>query len=1006
MATPERLATMFAALSASNEAILRSSDERDLHQRVCDAAVRYGKCLGTAIFVNDEETSWFRLSAAAGPFVNLIAQLRFSSNPTAVHGQGLGAEAFRTGQPRYSNDIASDPRTQPWRALASKAGLKAAAAMPLFRSGLPYGLMYFFFADESGPIDDDLIRLMTSMAENVSFGSEMFGREEQKVRLTQMFAALSATNEAILHATSRSELFQLVCDAAMTGAKFSCTAILLADPDKTFMRAVASSGPQANFVRTLQLAVTGDHSDGIGATAYRTAQACFTNDLRKDAGTAPCCDDLGNIQAGAALPLLRDGNAAGILLFLSGERDTFNPRLMNLLRRLAENVSFAMQMLERDENRRAAEHANERLTRMLAALSSTNEALMRAKTRSELYERVCDAAVLGGYFTSATIALAKPQDDYLDIGAAAGPDRERAKGFLLSVNANKPEGSGLSGLAFRSRQPCVSNDYLSDTGLSHFFDAVREGGSRSGAAFPLLKGDEPIGVLLFLSSELDAFTEELIRLLQRLAENVSFALENFDRAEEKARADERIQYLATHDGLTGLPNRSMFTQLLGASIQTARRYHKKLALLFIDLDRFKVINDTLGHADGDALLIEIATRLQRTLRTSDVVARLGGDEFVVILPEAASEVEIGAVARKLLSVTMKPMLLSGQECRVTASIGIATYPENGKDEQTLIKNADMAMYLAKEEGKNDIRFFSNAIQTQSIERLMLETNLRNALERNEFTLYYQPKVDLKSGCITGVEALLRWMQPDLGMLPPNQFIPLAEETGLIVPIGRWVIKTACEQHMAWLREGLPPVSMAINLSPRQFQHDLLLQDIDDILAATGMNPEFLELEVTESMVMQNVDRAIELLTAIKKRGIRLAMDDFGTGYSSMSLVKRFPIDTLKIDRSFIRELPEDKDDKAIADAIIGLGKALGLKIVAEGVETGGQQKFLRDHACDEMQGYLFSRPVPPEAIPMLFDLPSVTSPSLQPEAAKAPLLECQSAGRVCLSFQREGPAVL
>lgn len=450
---------------------------------------------------------------------------------------------------------------------------------------------------------------------------------------------------------------------------------------------------------------------------------------------------------------------------------------------------------------------------------------------------------------------------------------------------------------------------------------------------------------------------------------------------ERRRSEARIKYLATHDGLTDLPNRAMFAELLNGSIESARRYGRKLALLFIDLDRFKVINDTLGHADGDTLLLEMANRLRQTLRASDVVARLGGDEFVVMLPELADEQEVAVVARKLLSAVMRPVTLRGHECRVTASIGVALYPENGTDEETLIKSADMAMYLAKEEGKNDFRFFSNDMKSQSIERLMLETNLRKALERDEFVLQYQPKIDLRTGQITGVEALLRWNQPDIGMLPPNQFIPLAEETGLIVPIGRWVLKTACEQHMAWQRDGLPPVCMAINLSPRQFQHEQLLRDIDDTLSTTGMPPQLLELEITESMVMLNVERAIGLLTEIKKRGVRLSMDDFGTGYSSMALIKRFPIDTLKIDRSFIRDLPENTDDKAIADAIIGLGKALRLTIVAEGVETTEQEAFLRDHACDEMQGYLFSRPVSAENISALLRLPTVASPNLQPHGA-------------------------
>ena len=985
MAPQQKLARMFAALTATNEAILRSASEQDLCQRVCDAAVQNGRFLGTAIFFTEEDTSWFRLAASAGPFVHLIEQLRFSSDPSTPQGQGLGSEAFRTCKPCISNDVLSDPRTQPWKGLAVKAGLRAVAAIPLLRDNAPIGLMYFFFADGACELDEDFTRLMSSMAENVSFGTEMFRRDEQRNRLARMLAALSATNEAIMRASTRDELFQLVCDAAISGERFTAAAICLAEADSDFMRIVASSGPDADFARTLRLAVTAERPEGRGmaGTAFRTGQPSFTNDMRNDERTKHWHDSASSTKSGGGIPLLRHGKAVGVLIFLSSETGAFTPRLIELLQRLAENVSFAMDMLERDESRRAAEREQDRLTRMFVALCSTNEAIMRATTRSELLHRVCEAAVLGGTFTSTTIALARPGREFLDIVASAGPDRERARTVRLSVDGSRPEGSGLSGRAFRSQQPCISNDYLGDARTAHFYDTIRASGSRSGAALPLLRRGEAVGVLLFFSTELGAFTPELVELLQRLADNVSFGLEHFDRAEEKAKAEDHIRYLATHDGLTDLPNRAMFNQLLNASIETARRYAKRLALLFIDLDRFKIINDTLGHADGDALLIEIATRLRQSLRASDVVARLGGDEFVVILPELIDEQHANAVARMLLSAVMHPMVLRGQECRVTASIGVAIFPENGRDEHTLVKNADMAMYLAKEEGKNDVRFFSNDMKTQSIERLMLENNLRKALDRDEFVLHYQPKIDLQTGQITGIEALLRWAQPDLGMLPPHQFIPLAEETGLIVPIGRWVLKKACEQHVTWQRHGLPPIYMAVNLSPRQFQHDQLLQDIDDVLAATGMRPELLELEVTESMVMQNVDRAIALLTSLKERGVRLAMDDFGTGYSSMSLIKRFPIDTLKIDRSFVRDLPGNNDDRAIADAIIQLGRALGVKVVAEGVETGGQRSFLRDHACDEMQGYLFSRPVSADQIPDIFRLPAVSSPTLQPRERNA-----------------------
>ena len=424
--------------------------------------------------------------------------------------------------------------------------------------------------------------------------------------------------------------------------------------------------------------------------------------------------------------------------------------------------------------------------------------------------------------------------------------------------------------------------------------------------------------------------------------------------------EERIQYLATHDALTALPNRAMFGELLTLSIRNARRYGRDFAVLFVDLDRFKVINDTLGHEAGDKLLQQVAERLAGTVRASDVVARLGGDEFVVLVQEVSEAHQAETVARKILAALARPAYVAGQEIRVTASIGICLYPSDAQDEPTLMKNADIAMYRAKEEGKNTCKFYSAKSNSHSFERLALETSLRRGLERGEFSLHYQAKVDLRGGGITGVEALLRWQHPELGMVPPGQFIPLAEETGLIVPIGKWVLRAACEQNVAWRRAGLAPVRMSVNISARQFADEHLLEDIAEALAASGLEPSLLELEITESMVMQDAERAAVVLDAIKRIGVRLAIDDFGVGYSSLAQLKRLPIDTLKVDRSFIRDIPQDPGDSAIAEAIIAMGKRLRLTVVAEGVETSEQEAFLKAHDCDEMQGFFFSRPIPAE----------------------------------------------
>jgi diguanylate cyclase (GGDEF)-like protein len=427
----------------------------------------------------------------------------------------------------------------------------------------------------------------------------------------------------------------------------------------------------------------------------------------------------------------------------------------------------------------------------------------------------------------------------------------------------------------------------------------------------------------------------------------------------------RVEYLAFHDGLTELPNRSLFSKLLAQSISEARRYDRKLAVAFLDLDRFKQVNDTLGHEAGDHLLQEVATRLGRCVRESDTVARLGGDEFVVLLPQLDDGKYAATVAQKILSVVAMPFTLIGHEFRVTASIGISTYPQDGLDEQTLTKNADIAMYQAKEEGKNNFQFYSARLNANSLERLTLESALRHALERNEFHLHYQAKRDIGSGRITGMEALLRWENPDLGTIAPMQFIPVAEETGLIVPIGKWVLRTACLQNLAWRKQGLADLKIAVNVSARQFTDEHLLQDMASILKTTGMDAHLLEIEITESLLIHDVENTLRILTGLKALGVRIAIDDFGTGYSSLATLQRFPLDTIKIDRSFIRDITGAADETGLADAIIAMGKSLSLTVVAQGVETREQAEFLRTHACDELQGFYFNRPLPADQFTQL-----------------------------------------
>lgn len=615
--------------------------------------------------------------------------------------------------------------------------------------------------------------------------------------------------------------------------------------------------------------------------------------------------------------------------------------------------------------RKRAELAAVRLGRMYAALSATEEAILRTRSPAELFQRVCDAAVDGGKFLTTAVLLKKPNEKKLHLTAGSGHGLEVLQTTDISLDETQPSGRGLVGTACRTGRSRVSNDYYQDPDTAPWHALAQQIGIAAATAVPIRRGHETIGALLFYSDEKYAFDAEIVALLERMTESMVYALDNFDLEAERIRNQEHIHYIATHDALTSLPNRVMFHELLHHAVESGKRYGRKFALLFLDLDRFKFINDSLGHEAGDIVLQEMSARFKACLRASDVVARLGGDEFVILLDEISTTRQVSVTGKKLLAAAIKPVRALGQDCRVTASIGIALYPRDGGDESTLMKNADMAMYLAKEEGKNNFQFYSAEVKAHSLERMMLETGLRNALHRNELSLHYQPKMDSKTGRINGVEALLRWRSPELGQVSPMQLLPVAEETGLIIPIGRWVLKTACEQNVAWQREGLPPICVAINLSVRQFDDRDLLIDLATTLQETGMAPELLELELTESMVMRDVEHAVTLLKAIKDMGIRLAIDDFGTGYASLAQIKRFPIDILKVDRSFVRQIGHDPADstaehtenRAITDAILAMGKTLSLTVVAEGVETLEQEQYLRQHDCDEMQGYYFSRPL-------------------------------------------------
>ncbi len=443
---------------------------------------------------------------------------------------------------------------------------------------------------------------------------------------------------------------------------------------------------------------------------------------------------------------------------------------------------------------------------------------------------------------------------------------------------------------------------------------------------------------------------------------------------ERKQTEEKVELLAYHDPLTGLLNRHSFKEHLENAVESARRQGRYVGTLFLDLDRFKRINDTLGYNVGDLLLQGVAERILESVRKSDKAARqvnnissssisrLGGDEFTILLPEIRQVQDTSKVAQRLLDSLARPFAIAGHEIFVSGSIGITVFPLDGEDADTLLKNADSAMYGAKEQGRNNFQFYSESMNAASLKKLALETSLRKALDRQEFMLYFQPQVEIDSGKTTGMEVLLRWRHPELGLVPPIDFIPLAEETGMIVPIGEWVLAAACIRNKALQEMGLEPRRVAVNISSLQFRRQSLLASVTRALNISGLDPAYLELELTESAIMKNWEESSRILQELKAMGLRVAIDDFGTGYSSLAYLKRFPLDVLKIDCSFIRDIPDDQDNAAIATAIIAMAHSLNLKVVAEGVETREQLAFLANLGCDEVQGYLFSQALPADQI--------------------------------------------
>ena len=723
--------------------------------------------------------------------------------------------------------------------------------------------------------------------------------EESLRRCHRALRVIRDCEQVIAGSSDERSLLQGVCDVVAVGYRMAWVAVLRDDGSGRLTLA-GITGAHQDYLDCLGPSLSaGIRGQGTIGAALRNLSPVVVNDLESDARNAPLWKDAvrRGFRAKIALPLFQRDEALGILNVYSVENDAFDPDEVALLQGLADRVTATMQTYRH----RAARYVAEAALRLRErALEASANAIMISSARAPHY------------------AI-----EYVN------PAFERMTGYAREeVIGRNPD--------------FLLGDDRGQDGVKEILAAFRD--KREGNT--MLRNYRKDGTLYWNDLYIAPVKDEDAQVRH-------FVVIQYDVTAIK-RSEAKLKYQAHYDALTGLPNRVLLNERLGQAIAQVA---VPVWLVYLDLDRFKVVNDSLGHQAGDVLLKQVAERLRACVKPSDTVARLGGDEYVMILSDPGAGTTVAEVAQGILDAVAQPLIIEGHEFFPSCSMGVAAYPADGTDEATLMRHADIAMYRAKQLGRNNCQFYSRAMNEKALERLHLEGQLRHALERDEFVLHYQPQVDLRSGRIVGMEALIRWNHPELGMVPPDHFIGLAEETGLIVAIGAWVLRTACAQHKVWQRRGFAGLRVAVNLSARQFGSKDLANSIIAVLDETGLAADGLEIELTESSLMADVDAAVASMRALKAIGIRLSLDDFGTGYSSLSYLKRFPIDVLKIDQSFVRDVMSNPDDAAIVASIISLAHNLKLHVIAEGVETAEQLAYLRRHGCDDMQGYYFSKPV-------------------------------------------------
>jgi diguanylate cyclase (GGDEF)-like protein/PAS domain S-box-containing protein len=778
--------------------------------------------------------------------------------------------------------------------------------------------------------------------------------EERIKRLTRVHAVLSGINSAIVRIRDRQTLFRESCRIAVEAGQLRLAWVGVVDAQQEMVVPAAFNGPEQGLLGVIRLSTREDSRQfGMAGRAIRDRLPAISNDVLAEHGSRVRGESAERgFRSLAMIPLIVDGAAFGVLGLHAAEPGFFDQEETKLLLEVAGNIAFALEHMAKEEKVR-------RLTRVEGVLSGINALIVRVGDRDELFREACRIAVLKGEFPLAWVAISDPREQQLKAVAWAGDEHGFVQLTRPTADAKGQGKAGLSAQAIEKRAPAVCNDIEADGSAMRFAEEALERGYRSAVALPLTVDGAAIGALVLYAAEVGFFDDEEIKLLKELAGDISFALEHIEKAE-------KLDYLAYYDALTGLANRALFEQRLEQKVIAAHRAQRRQAVFMLDIERFKTINDAYGRQAGDALLKQVADRLVTTGGDASRFARIGADHFAIMTADTESEEQVARYTEQWLDAVFGPPYhVAGQEITIAARVGISMFPSDGTDADTLLRNAEAALKKVKRTGERYL-FYAQEMTERVAENLTLESKLRRALENEEFVLHYQPKVDLETRSIVGVEALIRWQSPELGLVPPLRFIPLLEETGLIMQVGSWALKQAALDHRSWVERGLKPPRVAVNISPIQLRQRDFVALVETAIIE-GVAPTGIDLEITESLIMEDIEGTIQKLKAIRELGVNIAIDDFGTGYSSLGYLAKLPVQSLKIDRSFIVAMEEDSNDMTLVSTIISLAHSLKLKVVAEGVETAEQANYLRLLRCDEMQGYLFSKPLPREDLVALLE---------------------------------------